>query len=258
MKFEAQSEDNRMTLTGAVLLYQSKSNMGGHELKSFATLHTVSMVGERPVIDSGRPLTQLDYADMVKKLSEKDRPGMNWLDDCLLAKGDGKTMWWTRPQMRPMFFKMSNMYNGTFEGQAVCPVPGMVWMATRNSLYVYAIADTERPTAQTPLFQAPFFNVWANGEVCKGNATLPDASRREVPKEWEKMLFESRFTHPNFTEKDRLVKGADPVKFWKQMIKKPTKVFPQEKLVEVKLKISDLMAADFETRAGRFTAEGEF
>ncbi len=134
------------------------------------------------------------------------------------------------------------MVKGTFNGNAVCPVPGLVWMAMPgNGLYVYAVKGKDRPVIGTQLFQAPFFNIWGRGKVCAGNAVLPSEGERSNPLEWEKVIFGSYFTHPNFSEASRLVKGISPANFWKQMVEAPSAEFPENRLVKLPLTVADLL-----------------
>lgn len=250
---------NQFEIAGAILLYkQQREAAYGRPSNAFATMHTVSSHQQRPAIDAGRPMTEDDYATLLQQLAPKSRPQVEWQDNSVLAKGLGRMIWWTPPMKRAMFFSASRYNAKTFKGQSMCPVPGMVWESAGNSLYVYAFAGSAMPDRETPLFQAPLFNIWASGMVCHGNAAAPIDEKKGDTKEWEKFLFGSRFTHPNFTEKDRLIMGDDPVAFWKKMVAKPTKAFPDKKLVKVDFKVGDLLAPDFESRAATMKAEGEF
>jgi PRTRC genetic system protein B len=251
-------QDNRYVLGAAVMLYSKQSDW--HDsLSAIATVHHVRDINGKPVIGAGRPMTEADYTAMVNVLAPKDRPQMEWLDHSILAKGMGRMIWWTPPMNRPMFFQKSNMFGSTtFTGQGICPLPGMVWLANNRSLYVYAFRGNDRPDKTTRLCQAPLFNVWAKGEVCVGNATLPEDSLKGDPKAWERFLFESHFTHPNFAEADRLTKGVKPAQFWKKLVDKPPEKFPESVLVDLDLKVAELMEPDFKTRVSQMRAVGEF
>lgn len=260
MNFSTHVDTDRAVLTGAVLLYGKPQGMHARERQpiAHATIHQIVGADNQPEIQEGRPMTETDYVELVQALSPKDRPELKWQDESILASGMGKIVWWTPPMKRAMFFRESSMFAKTFSGQAMCPVPAMVWLGTKTGLYVYAIRGASRPTQETKLYQAPLFNVWARGLVCQGSAQLPAPEMRNVPKEWEKTLFGSRFTHPNFTQKNRLIEGVDPVKFWKEMIEAPAEVFPEERLVGVSLKVGNLLETDFESKAKKIVAKGEF
>lgn len=224
-------------LQGAILLYGQDAQQHSH-----ATVHGMSLCGDRPQIGVGRPITEADLKLIYKGLSDsRGSESSNWLDGNLLAKGTDRMVWWTPAGTRPMFFKKSDRVKGTFAGKAVCPVPAMVWMAIHgHGLYVFATKEDGRPTQATVLHQAPFFNVWGRGLICSGNAVLPGESTAWRTDAWEAYFFESHFTHPNFEVKDRLVRGIKATRFWKQMVAKPSAVFPVERLVEIPFTAGDL------------------
>lgn len=259
MKTSVLVTGDRYELSGAILLYrQTTHSYQAKSSNALATIHEVEGSEGRPILKAGRPMTEVDFGLLVKQLAVKDRPQVEWQDHSVLAKGLGRTIWWTPPMRRAMFFQMSKHNAKSFKGQGMCPVPGMIWMSLKDDLYVYAFAGKGTPDQQTALYQAPLMNIWASGKVCHGNATAPAEEKRGEAKEWEKFLFGSRFTHPNFTEKDRLIKGANPVDFWKKMVNKPTVNFPDKKLVDVGLVIADLLAPDVISRLSEMTATGEF
>lgn len=256
---EMSREGSSYQLGAAVLLYQQKEGdywSGKHQ--AIATVHAVTGINGRPVIQAGRPMTEHDYAEMLKALAPKAQPSLQWVNPAVLASGLGRTIWWTPPMTRPVFFKESSFNEGTFNGKAVCPLPAMVWQSFSDALYVYAVKGDQRPQPHTPLCQAPLFNVWARGQVCAGSAQAPKDEAASDPAAWERFLFGSHFTHPNFSEKNRLVKGQEPVAFWKEMVANPPPSFPQDVLVELELKVEDLLAPDFRTRVQDMRAKGEF
>lgn len=224
------------TLSAAILLY-------GDNRTTYATVHEVKPIKDRPEIMPGRLVTEADLVALAKDLSSgAEAIATHWIDPGVLAKGQDRLIWWTPPGKRPMFFQASGRNNDTFTGSAVCPVPGLVWMAMPgHGLYVYAIKGALRPDQQTQLYQAPFFNVWGRGRVCIGSAFLPTEEKKWSSEAWEQTFFGSRFTHPNFSEKNRLIQGASPTKFWKGMVGKPAEAFPEQKLVQMPLMVADLL-----------------
>ena len=231
---------------GAILLYGPTGRQFDHnaapEHLLFATMHKIEEIGDAPQIMPGRPITEHDLVTIHKGLTTQHASqSITWIDQQLLAKGPNRMVWWTPPKTRPLFFKKSSHNKGTFDGSAVCAIPGMVWMAIGSSLYVFATKESSRPTPETELYQAPFFNVWGRGLVCSGNANRPSSENQWVPQAWETYFFGSHFTHPNFAQKDRLVKGVSPTNFWKAMVKEPVDAFPLARLVKVPLVTGDLI-----------------
>lgn len=253
MQFSINNEGSAYELKSAVLIY---GHAGGSN--AYASKHPVDFINGRPMIRPGTPFTAQDYTELVLSLKPASRPCVEWLDRRILAKGAGRLIWWMPPQHRSLFFKESGHVKGTFTGFGSCPLPGLVFMATENSLYVYAIKGKSEPTRETPLYQAPFFNVWSHGEVCSGNASRPSEGERSNPDAWERFFFESNFTHPNFREKNRLTLGVDPIRFWRKQIEQPTKSFPERVLVEIGRKVDDLLDFHATSRLGGMAAQGEF
>lgn len=251
MKMQIECRDQSFHLTSAVLFYENKT-----ERQVYASVHDVDSTDARPVIKPGRPLTEDAYIELVRRLSPEAKPQVEWIDRRVLAKGMGRLIWWEPAMKRNMFFKESPMIKGTFTGSGICAVPGMVFMAMDHSLYVWSFKATDMPTKDTPLHQAPLFNVWASGQVCSGNAVKPTDDGN--PDQWERFFFESNFTHPNFRQKNRLMLNQDPVGYWKRQIKKPNASFNEEYLVDIGLKVSDLLAPDLRQRLSAIRAEGQF
>lgn len=251
------SHSQSASLAGAILLYGGDS----HEEAAFATVHKVDGVNGRPTVMPGRLLLQSDLAAMMRGFSNA-RSALEtvWLDARVLAKGPDRMIWWSPAGKRPMFFEASSHNNKTFSGGAVCPVPPMVWMAIQGEgLFVFACKADSRPALDTQLYQAPLFNIWGRGKVCWGNAKPPQVASANDPEAWEQALFGSRFTHPNFTEKGRLIKRGTPTSFWSRMVTGPAETFPLAQLVTVPLKVGDLLDRDIVAKLNAWPKpKGEF
>lgn len=264
LSFSVQTQDSQMRLTGALLVYTAdgrENGSGNSRHRTMATVHNVETVEDRPTIMPGRLLSEADLVNLTQGLVNTGTMAQTrWLDTTVLARGPDRLVWWTPPGQRPMFFEASRYNDKTFTGQGVCPVPGLVWLAKFGAaLYVYAVDNDLRPTPDTSLYQAPFFNVWGNGQVCLGNVALPQDQNREHPAAYEQVLFGSRFTHPNFAEPDRLVKGIEPIRFWSRMVARPTRRFPTERLVRVPLKVGELLESDAASRVNAWPRpQGQF
>lgn len=253
-ELKVSNEGDSYQLGAAVLVYTNTERR-----HAFATKHEVDVNSGRPVIRPGTPFTEEDYAFLVTAMAPAEQPRMQWHDPRQLAKGLGRVIWWSPPKRRSLFFKKSSHNKATFEGKGTCSCPGLVFMAAEKSMYVYAFKGSDAPNPKTKLYQAPFFNVWSAGQVCVGNAALPREDQRDNLDAWERMFFGSHFTHPNFTEKDRLTVGHDPVKFWKAQVSKPSASFPEAVLFDLNLEVSGLMQVDFASRLAKIRrAEGEF
>ncbi|GEM52109.1 hypothetical protein EB1_18990 [Empedobacter brevis NBRC 14943 = ATCC 43319] len=135
----------------------------------------------------------------------------------------GTVLWYTKAQQRQLYFVDSL---GIPNGKA--QVPPMLWLASKSSLTVFALASDRRPTEKTPLHYVPFFNIYEKGNVCMGTVSIDiknSASVEEFIQAWEHYFFNSYFSHSlceNLTKKNI-------VNLWKDLIN-TDKPFPKEVL----------------------------
>lgn len=136
----------------------------------------------------------------------------------------GRVIWYTKAQQRQLFFVESlGMPNGKAQ------VPSMLWIASKNSLGVFALLSDRRPTEKTKLYHAPYFNIYEDGAVCMGTVNIDiqnAASVEEFVQAWEYYFFNSYFSH--LLGNHNPIKG-NPVSLWKDLVN-TDKPFPKEVL----------------------------
>lgn len=137
----------------------------------------------------------------------------------------GSVIWYTKPQRRKLFFTDSLGI-----APQELPLPALVWAADKSRLFIYALACNRKPHLNSPLFNAPFFNLYRNGNVCMGSVDVcisQSASLEEFVGAWESYFFGSYFSH--------LIDGHTPVKgnliSLYQSLAKTGSPFPVEELV---------------------------
>ncbi|AZB25283.1 MULTISPECIES: PRTRC system protein B [Flavobacteriales] len=134
----------------------------------------------------------------------------------------GSVIWYTKAQERQMYF-VKNLEIPSGKAK----VPAMLWIADKENLSVFALSNDKRPTENTTLHYAPFFNVYNDGDVCMGNVDIKiqnSTSVEEFIEQWESYFFNSYFSH--------LVGGHNPidgnlVNLWKKLLKS-NEAFPNE------------------------------
>lgn len=135
----------------------------------------------------------------------------------------GTVLWYTKAQQRQLYF-----VDGLDIPNGIAQVPAMLWLASKSSLTVFALANDRRPTEKTPLHYAPFFNIYEKGNVCMGTVSIDiknSASVEEFTQAWEHYFFHSYFSHSlceNLTKKNI-------VTLWKDLVN-TNKPFPKEAL----------------------------
>lgn len=225
MEVFSSKTDVRESLTKAFLLYGS-----------FATINEVEMRKEGPVILPGTLATKDGVVEALRSILPKEDRGTGLIPETLLATGVGHTMWWIPPRSRTLWFRAEELGG---ERSATVPLPGLVMLTVADDWIIYAVKGKERPRPDTPLYQAPFFNVWDEGRICRGTAKVPKGNAKANPQCWEEAFFCSYFTHPNIHTRNGLVKGG-AYEFWKDMLDGKFTKFPERKLVETRYTLNSL------------------
>jgi len=182
-----------MCLQRAILIYGRR-----HE-QTFATVHDVAMVNNKPTILAGRAMTSAMSRRLTEKLGSQKLLGSYLPANVLAVDGDW-LMWYEPPQMRHAGFKQSDLYPKRSLGRrgGKAPMPGVVFVASRYRWYVYGFKGNERPAPDTLLFQAPFYNVDQSGQICAGNVEIPKSTTAERIAAWNDAFFRSYFAHANY------------------------------------------------------------
>jgi PRTRC genetic system protein B len=105
---------------------------------------------------------------------------------------------------------------------------------------VWAIKGDARPTPETTLFQAPYFNVYGDGGICQGSASVPEGTTAEKVEAWNDAFFGSFFTHPNVRKNLVKYRGGS-CKFWQDMLDGRFAQFPERVLVPVQMTLGQLL-----------------
>ena len=206
-------------------LYEPKSALVFYEsLDKNATMYVEHFDMDRngnPI--NAHPLTVNEAKALAKSLHTEEEKDKTFLRSKgilpthilnINPRQNGSVLWYTQLQERQMYF-VKNL--GIPNGKA--QVPAMLWFANKERLSVFALTSDKRPTEKTPLYYAPFFNVYEDGSVCMGTVNIHiknSASVEEFTKSWEDYFFNSYFSH--------LLDNYNPinencVNLWKKLIK---------------------------------------
>ncbi len=242
------AEPRSWALNRAVLVYTADG--GDHTgAYAYATIHNVVANGRAPKLDAGVPATRDACAELARALGAMATLG-GFLPANLLYLGARSIIWWRAPGPARLFFDTTKTAAGDQaddksgaaligERNGICQQPGLVFAVAAGHWYVYAVKGAERPGPKTALLRAPYFNVWASGEICSGNVRLPESLSPGALEVYEKAFFDSRFTHPNVHGRARLVNYPDgPYMFWRDLL--DGYAFDEKYLVDAKLSIEGL------------------
>lgn len=200
------------------------------------------MVDGAPIIGAGRPMSAKAARTLASALLKRAAHGGFLPETVLYLHGD-LLIWWVPPTRRHLSFRVGDDHAQAFGGQErgeVMPMPGLIFAASSNAWQVWAVKGHTRPTLATPLYQAPFFNVYEDGMICQGSAPRPEGSTVDKIAAWNEAFFRSYFTHPNITAK--LVRYAGgSYAFWRDMLDGRYKRFPERVLVDAGATLGKLL-----------------
>jgi PRTRC genetic system protein B len=187
----SESSPTALRLFGAVLLYRDAQRV-------LARQHPVVIEkGNAPRLGAGSLVT----GTMVDELLElSDRCALTYVPSNVVAVSRNAIAWFEPAYARTMYFKpSSDAAVAAFDGKSV-PQPPLLLIAQNRSLDVFALAENVRPTLQTPLYRAPYWNVFEgrgnnDGRVCLGSMALPDSVEPQGIGAWTEAFFASNFTH---------------------------------------------------------------
>ncbi|HET7117846.1 MAG TPA: PRTRC system protein B [Hanamia sp.] len=148
---------------------------------------------------------------------------------------NGFVMWFTKAISKNLFF-----INGLGISNGMAGVPALLWIANKEKLHIYALKSDRKPTENTPLYHAPFFNVYAEGNVCMGTVDInirKSASLEEFTAAWENYFFNSYFSH--LMQNHHPVKG-NCVTLWKKL-RKTGEPFPKDILKKTQNTIKNIL-----------------
>ena len=205
-------------------LYEPKSALVFYEsLDKNATMYVEHFDMDRngnPI--NAHPLTVNEAKALAKSLHTEEEKDKTFLQSTGILPThilninpgkNGSVLWHSPSQERQMYFaKKLGIHNGKAK------IPATLWFANKERLSVFALTSDKRPTEKTPLYYAPFFNVYEDGSVCMGNVNVHiknSASVEEFTKSWEDYFFNSYFSH--------LLDNYNPingncVNLWKKLI----------------------------------------
>ncbi len=186
------SQADQMDLHRAILLYESNT-------QTIATLHDMLHTDNAPPqILPGQCLTAEMLDELLRKLSAS--PVQRSILPPEVLCDTGCLCWWKPSCRAPIFFNTkSAAFNKELNGKEVLH-PTLLFLAKPGRLQILALSEDKRPGPDTPLFRAPYYNLYSLGDegaMCQGNVRLPEVTLpRDIPI-WEKAFFETNFTHSN-------------------------------------------------------------
>lgn len=221
------------SLQHAILLYGANPNS-----VDLVTINKVHETESGSVIGEGRGATKEGLLKMFECVKEQVRKPLQLLHPNVIALSDDCMVWWEEAKTRRIAFNCEEFGKRA----AKVPHPALLFVVNQSEWYVFALAESKRPTPNTVLHVSPYFNVWSQGKICTGSTALPKKEKASDPEAWSDAFFKSAFTHPNIHEKDALVRYENgPYAFWRDMLDGKFESFPNQTLVKSQVTVQQLL-----------------
>lgn len=228
----AKESPDMLAATHALLLYRGANTAN----RAVVTLHTVARGAGRYVLLPGQPAT----ASALHQLLSRFNPTLaepNLLPEHLLRHNPGELLWHCPSRVEPIYFQTTHPELNAISGKPARH-PHLLFHATHGELHVAALPDEQRPTLQTQLLRAPYYNVSATGKVCLGSMTAPRENRPGAIPQWERAFFRSAFTHAQGGAFQITSHPQGHSGLWSQLTQQSDDKFPLNHLVPLKLNLS--------------------
>lgn len=236
-QFEATT--GALKLTNAILLYRAAAPTDlhpyaaeRHSVPTFASIHDVELLKGLPTIGAGVPLSRAHLRKWTEALGRTAVPEI--LPDNVLVSHPDLIAWWVPAKVRAAYFNLSSPPK---DARALAtrtvlqmPYPAHLFVATRGSLGVYALAESARPTADTPVLHSPVLNVYVDGSLCWGNIPKPKALTAAAMAEYERAVFDSWSTHANPGQEATVTGRGGLVQLWDDLAARKAARFPVRRL----------------------------
>lgn len=234
-QFEA--TEGGLVLSNAILLYRGEGSLregcgGSQRAATFASIHDVEQHDGQPTIAAGAPLSRAHLRQWAEALGRTEVPEI--LPANVLVAHRDLLAWWAPAKVRTSYFKLTKPPKDlrALAAQTVLPLPypAHVFVATHGGLGVYALAVSERPTADTVVMHSPVLNVFINGRLCWGNVPRPKGLSTAAIPDFERAVFDSWSTHPNQGQEHSVTGRGGLVRLWDDLAARGATRFPVRRL----------------------------
>ena len=214
----ADSGKQTLDATRAIVLYNNQET-------ACATIHEVATTEGQgcPVLLAGALLTRDALDKIVQQLAGAPNAQRRLLPKNALCVDKDFMAWHVPARRLPIFFNTGDKaFNKEMEGATVLHPP-LLFAAKPRVLSVWALSSDTRPEGDTPVYRAPYYNLYEGGNMCAGTVSLPQEPTVTELAVWEQAFYETNFTHSNYSGKLTWHKDGHNG-LWREMAKKQRKV----------------------------------
>lgn len=240
--FSLTTGESNISASQAIMIYtdEPKAHSGTGPAALYATVHQVKNFGTdaKPnfQLAPGSPLTREALLAMFEELAKKHSLNTDIIPEHVLSISADHMVWWMPAGERNVFFNNKELGKRA----AKVPHPALMFAVVKGQWFVFALAKNERPTAETQLHFAPYFNVYDSCAICTGSAQVPRGISADATAKWENAFFESEFTHIN-GQKKKATHPRGEYALWKELLDGVYPTFPVQFLAPTESTLAGLM-----------------
>lgn len=212
----------------ALLVYEEES---GHSSRLAFTWHQVRHSTQGVSVGPGRLMTAQDQEELLAILKNACDTRASFLPADIVSLSAHQVAWFVPGKRHRMWIRI-----GARTRCYVVPWPTLLFCVRDGQLRLAAMSTSKRPLQSTALFHAPLMNVYADARLCNGTAALPSGDVLANRAEYERIVFETNFTHVNHaatlrTGSSKEVSTSAHLNFWRSLHEKRAERFPTKALV---------------------------
>lgn len=176
----------RLVPKSAVIVYAKGNN---YHKDYYLESREIKNIGGKLQLQAPIPLASHVMKDIAKTFMKKNSFEMDFggliPSHILYAENrPGQTIvMWYRPEMKKSLNFSASL---NIKGSSEVVIPATLYLVVNSKLYLYALENNERPELSTKLFNAPFFNIYEDGNVCLGTAPIGKIHGKTFEKEAER------------------------------------------------------------------------
>ncbi|MFC5849218.1 PRTRC system protein B [Deinococcus petrolearius] len=155
--------------------------------------HALSIHDGQPALAEGIPVTGAVIKNLMQLNAVKS---LQFLPTHLVALGVNSMAWVEERTTRPLLFGGAlDKAVAALDGRPL-PQPRLLFVVKQGRFSVYALRGQERPTAETKLAFAPYYNIFSSHEICTGSMRKPAQMQPGDIPAWMESFFYSNFVKP--------------------------------------------------------------
>ena len=155
--------------------------------------HALSAHDGQIALKEGMPVTD----NVIKKLMDLNAvKSLQFLPPHLVALGVNSMAWVEERTTRPLLFGGALDKAVAALDSKPLPQPRLLFIVKQGTFSVYALPGNERPTAETKLAFAPYYNIFPSHIICTGSMKKPKQMRPSDIPAWVESFFYSNFVKP--------------------------------------------------------------